>query len=352
MKLSMSIILLVLFGKMLPCLGETPEWLIQRIDCPKLFSGMADRHMRLDASSLPHVAYGKDHLYYAWFDGSSWDHETVDPGDRVGKAASLALDDNDDAHISYADGREGKLKYAYNTGDGWILEIVDKTVGYTTSIVLTAEEAPCISYYDPGNHDLKYAHKEGGGWILETVDAKGEVGIGSSLGLDSLDNPHISYGDYEDRRLLYAFNDGSGWTIEIADSDVDFSFQSSLALGTDGSIHICYADWTLCLLKYAWRVGPGDPWRTETICSVSEETQFFSLVLDASGIPYVAYSYAGDLNLAFKNETGWQCEVLYEEGYGGTYPSLVLEENGSLHTTFYEGGIDCDGRYTIITRPR
>ncbi|MCS6845875.1 MAG: BNR repeat-containing protein, partial [Caldilineales bacterium] len=67
-------------------------WHIQRVDAPKAFSNMRDRSLRLDAAGRPHIAYGLDHLYYAWHDGSHWHQETVDPAWGVGMYASLALD--------------------------------------------------------------------------------------------------------------------------------------------------------------------------------------------------------------------------------------------------------------------
>jgi len=32
----------------------------------------------LDSSDRPHIAYGGDHLYYAYFDGTQWQYEVVD----------------------------------------------------------------------------------------------------------------------------------------------------------------------------------------------------------------------------------------------------------------------------------
>ena len=38
-------------------------WLVECVDCPKYFSNMTDRSLRLDAAGHPHIAYGGDHLY-------------------------------------------------------------------------------------------------------------------------------------------------------------------------------------------------------------------------------------------------------------------------------------------------
>jgi hypothetical protein len=44
-------------------------WLTECVDCPKYFTNMTDRSLRLDAAGHPRNAYGADYLYYAWHDG-------------------------------------------------------------------------------------------------------------------------------------------------------------------------------------------------------------------------------------------------------------------------------------------
>ena len=67
-------------------------WLDECVDCPRHFVNMTDRSLRLDASGRPRIAYGSDHLYYAWNDGATWHQETVDNAPRVGSYATLVLD--------------------------------------------------------------------------------------------------------------------------------------------------------------------------------------------------------------------------------------------------------------------
>ena len=88
-------------------------WVIECVDCPKYFDGITDRSLRLDADGNPRIAYGGDHLYYAWHDGANWHYEMADDSPGVGKHASLALDGNGYPHISYYDRTNGDLSYAY-----------------------------------------------------------------------------------------------------------------------------------------------------------------------------------------------------------------------------------------------
>jgi hypothetical protein len=105
--------------------SATMTWDIQRVDAPKWFEDMTSHSLRLDAAGHPHVAYGGDHLYYAWHDGSAWHTETVDNSPGVGGYASLALDAAGNPYISYQDDSNGDLKCAHWTGSNWAVETVD-----------------------------------------------------------------------------------------------------------------------------------------------------------------------------------------------------------------------------------
>ncbi|MCK4443604.1 MAG: hypothetical protein KAW09_03605, partial [Thermoplasmata archaeon] len=87
--------------------------------------------------------------------GSDWNIYVADTGiDDVGEHASLALDSNDNPHMSYWDRVNNELKYAKRTGGTWKNEIVDKG-GMYTSLALDSNNHPQISYYDVANKDLK-----------------------------------------------------------------------------------------------------------------------------------------------------------------------------------------------------
>lgn len=118
----------------------TPSlWEKGTIERSKKFLDMRDDHLALDADGHPHLAYGGDHLYYAYHDGANWHRETVDPALGAGIYASLELYDGR-PHIAYYDPAHNDLKYAYHDGarssgtglaqaPGWQIEIVDHDDG-------------------------------------------------------------------------------------------------------------------------------------------------------------------------------------------------------------------------------
>lgn len=137
----------------------------------------------------------------------TWNFETVDPTGVSGKSASIALDSNNNPHVSYYDATNKILMYATKSGGTWNIETVDAAgdVGLYTSIAVDSNNNPHISYYDATNEDLKYATKNGGTWVIQTVDATGDVGSYTSIAVDSNNNPHISYYDATNGDLKYAF---------------------------------------------------------------------------------------------------------------------------------------------------
>jgi hypothetical protein len=239
---------------------STPsEWYVECVDCPKDFAQMTDRNLRLDGAGHPHLAYGGDHLYYAWHNGAWWNYETVDAAPNVGLDASLVLDALAYPHISYYDAYHDDLKYAWYDGSTWHNEAVESKgdVGQCTSLALDAMDRPHVSYRDYSNGDLKYAWNDGAHWHIEIVDdSPGDMGLDTSLVLDGAGHPHIaysdSYGAYSSADLKYAWHDGTTWHVETVNppNDDDLLVSASLALDSMGrptmiTVTVASITWTM-----------------------------------------------------------------------------------------------------------
>src|SRR3989304_75936 len=99
-----SLLLLCSFFLSMPPSDVSAAWTTQVVDAPKFFNNFYSRAIATEkTTNLPHIVYGGDRLYHAYFNGSQWQVETIDNSPFTGEFASLALDANNKAHISYYD---------------------------------------------------------------------------------------------------------------------------------------------------------------------------------------------------------------------------------------------------------
>jgi hypothetical protein len=265
-------------------------WTIECVDCPKSFLYISDRGLQIDANGHSHIAYGGDHLYYAWHDGAEWQYETVDA----------------------APGTGGAFPYGFGA----------------SALVLDGSDNPHISYYDSVNGDLKYAYRDIAGWHIQTVDSLDDVGISTSLALDASGYPHVSYYDFTNQDLKYAYFDGSAWQIEMVDSSGDVGSYNSIALDSNGFSHISYYDATQDRPKYAYWTGAA--WDIQTLNSY-DSGMYPSIAIDCSDLPHISFYYhqGSSYNLIYAHWTGstWDIQEVDPDNYSGRFTSIVLDSS-------------------------
>jgi len=300
--------------------------------------------LAIDTDNNPHISYYRksfEDLKYAYYDGS-WHTEIVDSGGCVGLSTSLALDTSNNPHISYYDDSNNDLKYAYYDGS-WHKETVDSDgwVGFYTSLALDTSNNPHISYLDQSNYDLKYAYYDGS-WHKETVDRDGYAGRYTSLALDTSNNPHISYYDTGNGDLKYAWCDmdcgnTGNWNKVTVDRDGYVGEYTSLALDTNNNPHISYLDQSNYDLKYAYYDGS---WYTETVDSVANTVNYTSLALDRSNNPRISYFRTGDLKYAYAHvcSNDFDCDGIFDND-----DNCLDDDNPNQEDADGDGGGDvCD----------
>jgi len=326
------------------------DWQIETVDS----SGNVGEYtsIALDSNNNPHISYydnTNSNLKYAYFDGG-WHRETVDSSSwYTGTGTSLALDSSDNPHISYFDLVYFTLRYAYYEGY-WHRETVDSHVDGEyfpwSSLALDTSDNPHISYYIPYGGNLKRAYYDSG-WNTEMVDSSGDVGPYTSLALDTSNNPHISYYDNTNSNLKYAYFDG-GWHIETVDSSGDVGRYTSLALDTSNNPHISYYDNTNDNLKYAYFDGG---WHIETVDSSGDVGPYTSLALDTSNNPHISYYDNTNDNLKYAYFDGaWHIETVDSSGDVGKYTSLSLGRSETPHISYYDSTND-NLKYAFLLCP-
>lgn len=313
--------------------SSSNQFVIECADCPKQFDYSTDRLLRLDSQGNPHLAYGRDHLYYAWWDGAGWRYETADRSTLVGSAASLALTPSDSPCIAYLDTLNYKLKFAWRSASGWQSQTLDDAGYGALSLAVDAGGYAHISYWD--GQRLKYAYQDASGWNFELADNNLNTGQSSSIVLDKNGYPHISYWDYGNDSLKYAYKDAGGWRQVTVDDIGNAGEYNSIALDQSGRVHISYnkgyPDYDLL---YALGVaGVFTPTLVDTVNGVGA---FNSIAVTPEGSPFISYMADNALRYATLAGTSWQTTTLDSDGLIGGFTSIALDNGGKAHIAYYD----------------
>ena len=301
--------------------------------------------MALDSNDDPHISYSdytdKD-LKYAKWNGDSWRLQTVDSSNNVGSYTSIALDSNDYPHIAYYHETNQELMYANYDGSDWHKTVVDDAyTGPFPSLVLDSYNNPHIAYTASGS--LKYAYYDGS-WHNETLP---EGGFYPSMALDSTNLPHISFSYFNgssSSNLAYAHKEGDSWIVETVEIG-GWIYRTSLVLDSYNNPHIVYEDHTIPWIKYAKFNGVS--WEIENIGGVGRAP---SLALDAAGNPYTTYYSGSSLRYAARNGT-WSTETVDNPGYMNVHSttSINIDSTGDPHISYYDR-VNGDLKYTRLPK--
>lgn len=348
--------LIVLVGLLVPWAGtaQAGGWIQECVDCPKYAVSLTDRSLRLDAAGHPHMAYGGDHLYYAWHDGTTWHRETADSAPAVGARATLGLDALNRPHIAYYDRPQDAIKYAHRDEAGWHVETIATDVRADPPYISLAVDSQGevhlafdgTAWID--GYGLHYARRGPADWTIEYVGNPGLELRGLSLALDGNDVPQIAFIVEEGSKLWHAWREDDGWDYYAADTGLGRPYAVSLALDSQGQAKVALDGGTA--LWYGWRLGA--VWLFETAVPTGADS--VSLALDDNGQPWVSHHDrgTGELLVSHKEGTTWQVEValaaessdlptvadtsLALDGHGR--PRVVTNRRGSLQYVQKDGG--------------
>jgi hypothetical protein len=245
------------------------KWNTQEID-PGSGTIMFTCSLAVASDGTPHVIwyhYGNPdggfylHLKYAVLEKGAWMARTVDFEGQTGKWNSMVLDSQGNPHVTYDAFNKGEMKYAYWNGKDWVSSVVDSpdispadtfSHGMGNSLVLTRDGKAQISYETEDS--LKYAWQKGDSWKLDTVDkvalTGGWVGFRTRQALDPQGHPHIVYED--GGAVKHAYWDGSKWQIQvISGPGINRDRYEDIAIDQEGNIYISYRDASDGSLKVA-----------------------------------------------------------------------------------------------------
>ena len=317
--------------------------------------------LALDSNNRPHISYvytkietGLESVNYAYFDGNSWQGETLSSG-KFGQyhGSSLALDSNGRPQISYYDYYAQELKYIYFDGNAWQTTTVDqgnRVINF--SLALDHLDRPHIGYLveHPLENvfytEVRYAYFDGASWQVTTLDSKG--GFYISLDLDPNDNPHLAYSDWD--AIKYAYLHTSQWEISSVDIDSHVGSYSSIALDSKDRPYIIYQKVYPDMVELKYTTYDGNTWTSGTIDSTGGNIgEYNSLALDYQDRPHISYYDATNQDLKYAHFDGnrWVIETVDSEGNVGEGSSLALDSINRLHIA-YEDSSSTSIKYALF----
>jgi hypothetical protein len=330
-----------------PEAGIAPGWLAFHPDAPLNFSNMSQHSLRLSPISpyYPQIAYGGDHLYYAFLDAGGWHTETADAAWSVGSGAALALDAGGKAHISYYDATDSNLKYATNKSGMWVSQTVVSagSVGLYSDIAIDLWGDPAIVYFNATTSTLHYIYYDSdyGGWGPDQTVAAATNPFHTgwfSLALDTSvtpNRPHVSYYERASSAKGYLewahYNASSVWIHQSVNSCVPESTEcrigeyNSIALDPvnhQPAIAFSFYDilFTDTLVYTAY---DGTKWVDDWYAPASVPTDI-SLAIDSASLPYISWSEGG-FQYARRDTSGtWSKTTLDASFSAGRWSSLAL----------------------------
>jgi len=306
------------------------EWILQNLLINDIFPGKMS--FALDADDLGHLSIHQrlddpDHIYendtvlsYATNDSGVWGTEVIDYGSGsfwgVGRFSSLAVDSNNNMHISYQSGYSDEaesrwLRYITNGNGTWEIQgeegcSLGSESGMYSSIALDNDGQVHISHpgCDTENYCVRHVTDESG-WHGECVPNTQDRSLGTSIAVDDANTIGVAF---------YRLHQ---------EAKSDFWFSINIAMKANG-------EWTTTEIE---------PIATYLGNVVSDRF----LALDDASHAHIAYTGLDDednpvLKYATNASGEWITEVVDPSPNSGIGASIAVDSDGYVHISYYDNG--------------
>jgi hypothetical protein len=271
----------------------------------------------------------------------NWLCQRADENSYVGVEPSIALDSNDNQHISHYDDENGDLKYARRVGGVWKNEVVDAAgdVGRGSGIAVDADGNPHISYIDTTNNAVKYATPLNGGWVIEKVYEPADTPLsGTSIALDSNGRPCIVFDQGAVAPVRYASWDGSAWNIEIV-----YGGGSGAYLAVHDDVpHVSFVGDEGGIMRLHHAAKEQGAWKTEIVAASTEAGGDTGIAVDSNGHPHIVYRDYGNGAVSYARWDGaaWDLDVVEMNAGNGEGVAIAVDGRNTPHIAFADFSSD------------
>jgi hypothetical protein len=324
-------------------------WQIETVD--PAGSAVGALSFSLDSAGNPHVSYidlETQFLMMAVKDADIWRTNIVDDQGSAGWGNSLVVDSRNFSHISYVDALNGVVKYAYEMGDGWMIEEVasiDTASQILTSLAMDMDNNPGIAFTS-GDSELYLARKDARGWNLILVDDETMDPFNCSLGFDQSGRWHLGFGAFEpnenNEALFYAFESESGIEVMLVDLESDAGSSITLSFDSQQAVQMAYTREND--LHLVTRVEAD--WEHDLVDSGRSVSSSHALALDAEDHAHFVFTeYPRSITYIYQDDGGLHDEVIASHEGRGFFDqaAIALDIDGNPHVAY----LDFSGEHAL-----
>jgi hypothetical protein len=233
--------------------------------------------------------------------------------------------------------------------------------GVKPDLAFDAQDQPAVAFLLEDREGFIAFADQASDWTEERV-ADGYFYGPIGLAYDPEGNPIVAYHDHQDIEfnmdlgdLVVASRSDAEWTNSAATDDGHDGWDSTVAVAQDGAIHAVGIDpqqfdredgiehYTLT----------GNRWTVTPIGSGPIEYEWnVSLAIKPDGEPALTYfdNNTQDLKFAERLNNVWSIETVVETGDVGRFSSLAIDDEGTLHISFYDKIGETSGTVRYATR--
>ncbi|MCD4653496.1 hypothetical protein K8T06_06135, partial [bacterium] len=311
-------------------LADDSQWTTTNLRQGRTF-GITAGGLCNDSQGRLHLAYGESDFYYAQFDGSTWNTESVDNTSAVGRGASIQVDTTGTPWICYTDHLTMTLKLARKYSRGWEISIIDSEISqFVTPILkLDTDNKPHVGYVRAGSPEkLVYATKPGTEWQyhqFEEFNLDSQVYIHCHLVLNIRQEPYIQC----NRKGYYLLN--NEWK--------SYPLLNASAITTDqnGSLHWLQVD-RFADYRYLDLISSEPNYtRFDSAYSQSGVKQDCALLLDDRNQPHAFYlGLEGTVKHATRIGLSWHTEVIHTMPMGTGSAVSTVRVGDTFHCVVFD----------------
>ena len=283
-------------------------------------------------------------LWHSSYDGSTWTHVKIrdceSSQNAVCRKADLVIDSNDNIHLAYFQSiYDGYLHYSMYDGTSWTNNWSTSSVeNDQISIALDANDQPHISYSRDGYicNAAMLSYYDGSSWSTVTLDdTTTYVGCDSSIAIDSNGFVHVAYRHHGNMDMLIASNISGSWQRYTVHNGNNVGYYSAMAVDSNDELHLVYSTNAAGNTVYYAEGASGSAW---SVSNQGNSRDTFSMYIDQFDIVHIS-EYNGDSNLGYSmvapgaSRQSMTIDSVGNVGYGN---DIVVDDNNMVHIAYYD----------------